>query len=188
MARGKQGYFAKILQEEFINYLEEKAQLLTLKAVMESDFRGRTGNLYDSYGYAIFLNGSLKRSSILSEINTARLAQTPKKWYKDIKFGTEVAQMTFEKQQRNGNAVSGGYAPSDKRGYVVVIAATMPYAVVLEQGGYQDGRVQYKKKYHVITQIVSDCEDIGKDLCGKSLVSHVDLKNWQVFDKENGYK
>lgn len=203
MARGKQGYFASILQEEFLDYLEEESRRLLEKAMDTADFQNRTYNLFDSYGYGIYLNGSLKRSSVTSGVNKQR-ASEPRKWYKDEIFGRQVAEMAFEKRSKNGGLTSGGYAPSGKRGYVVVLAATIPYAVVLEAGGYRrkvfnrgfdkfvlhpsvykkhgDFDVRYKRKYQVITQIVADCEDIGKSLCGKSLVSHVDLKRYDFFN------
>lgn len=188
MARGKQGVYAQYLQMEFLDYLEEECRRLLEKAIETSTFQNRTYNLYDSYGYGIFLNGSLKRTNatfikegdvVLGAVGAGlrpNKATKPRKWYNDEIWGRGLLDMTFD-----GDS---GYNPGSKRGgYVIVLAATMPYAVVLEQGGYQDGSVRYKKKYHVISQIVSDCEDIGKSLCGKSLVSHVELKSEDFFNK-----
>ena len=203
MARGKQGEIAKFLQEEFLDYLEEESKKLLEKAMETADFQNRTYNLFDSYGYGIYLNGSLKRSSVTSGTNQKKATQ-PRKWYDDELFGRQLAEMAFEKRSTSGGLTSGGYAPSGKRGFVIVLAATMPYAVVLEAGGYRrkvlnrgfdkfvlhpsiykkhgDFDVAYKRKYHVITQIVADCEQIGQSLIGKSLVSHVDLKRYDFLN------
>ena len=185
MARGKQGVFAAYLQEMFLDYLEEEARRLLLDAISTADFQNRSYNLRDSYGYGVFLNGSLKRSSILSDFDTQQ-AEKPRKWYKDEIFGRDLQEMAFEKRSTNGSSTSGGYAPSGKRGFVIVLAAAMPYAVVLEQGGYDSKKgksVRFQRKYHVISQIMSDCDDIGKSLVGKSLVSHVDLKYYDFLNE-----
>lgn len=210
MARGKQGVYAQYLQMEFLDYLEEECRRLLEKAIETSTFQNRTYNLYDSYGYGIFLNGSLKRTNatfikegdvVLGAVGAGlrpNKATKPRKWYNDEIWGRGLRDMVFD-----GDS---GYNPGSKRGYVIVLAATMPYAVVLEAGGYRrkvrkrdeekqyklhpsiykplgDLDVRYKEKYKVITQIVADCEDIGKSLCGKSLVSHVELKREDFFNK-----
>lgn len=184
MARGKQGEIAKYLQNEFLDYLEEQCvkfldKLLDKVGKGGESFTNRTFNLYDSYAYGIYLNGSLKRTSAtlkdkgsgetISVGVKSPKATSPRRWYKDELWGKYMKDMMFDTE--------GGYKPSSKRGYVIVFAASMPYAPILEAGGGS-----LKRKYQVISFMETEAYKIGDDLM-QGMVRSVDSKLYEIWDK-----
>ena len=65
-----------------VKELEKDAKRILRECVDERTYEHDTKNLYDSYGYGIYVEGSLTRSGFLS---TSPQASKGKKWY-----GTEV--------------------------------------------------------------------------------------------------
>ena len=70
-----------------VKELEKDAKRILRECVDERTYEHDTKNLYDSYGYGIYVEGSLTRSGFLS---TSPQASKGKKWY-----GTEVIQQKF---------------------------------------------------------------------------------------------
>lgn len=135
----------------------------TLSKVGNGDgsYHHDTYNLYDSYGYAIFLDGKVIRSS-----TTERTATEPRKWYGNEYFGNEILNEAF----KNGN-----YKPSVSTGYVVVFGALMPYGSVLERGG---GNL--KDKYRVILFMEDEARRFGELIGIKVLKYDVKLGKYEV--------
>lgn len=102
-----------------VNELDKDAKVILRKCVSERTYEHQTYNLYDSYGYGIYVNGSLKKKGYLS---SSPKATKSKKWYGEIIRGREQID-TF---------LNGGYTPSGIIDLAVV--ATMPYAKILEDG------------------------------------------------------
>ena len=173
-----------MLQEAFLDCLEIRArEFLENEIINNVDYKNRTFNLYDSYAYGIYLNGSLRRTSATSvskenvydengdlsiaigeSVSTGTRtpkATKPRKWYGEETWGKVMRDTMFD--------FEGGYKPSTRKGYVVVFAASMPYAPVLESGW------GLKKKYHVITQAEASAQNFGSDLM-QGLVRKVDVK------------
>ena len=102
-----------------VKELEKDAKRILLECVDERTYEHDTKNLYDSYGYGIYVDGSLTRSGFLS---ASPQASKEKKWY-----GKEV---------HGRNEIKTFLSSYDAKGAIcLVVAASMPYAVVLEQGG-----------------------------------------------------
>lgn len=180
MARGKQGEIAKYLQEEFLNYLEQEAKKFLDRIISGVDYTHRTYNLYDSYAYGIFLNGSLRRTSAtkydkddnaVSVGVRAPKATKPRYWYGDEVWGKWMRDEMFQ---------ADGFKPS-RRGYVVVFAAAMPYAVVLEAGGGSGPKRDFElsHKYKVISYMENEAMNFGSDLM-KNMVTSVKSEQFQA--------
>ena len=128
-----------------VKELEKDAKRILRECVDERTYEHDTKNLYDSYGYGIYVDGSLTRSGFLS---ASPQASKEKKWY-----GTEV---------HGRNEIKTFLSSYDAKGAIcLVVAASMPYAVVLEQGG---GGL--KKKYKVISMSFQKLQDIAKKYNG----------------------
>lgn len=105
----------------------------------ERDYTHRTQNLYDSYGYGVYYNGALKKIGFLS---SSPSAVKSKKWYGEGLKGREEIKAFLNKEY------------SASKGLELVIAAAMPYAVVLEQG------VGVSHKYKVISMSYDKLKEI----------------------------
>ena len=103
-----------------LNSLEEDAIRILQECVNEREYQHQTKNLYDSYGYGIYIKGKLKRIGYLS---ASAQASKAKKWYgKAIKGRSEI-----NKYLRNGYSAGSGIE--------LAVVAAMPYTRVLEAGG-----------------------------------------------------
>ena len=114
-------------EQRVISFLAMIGEKSIQEAYQNRGFTNRTYNLKDSYGSAVFYNGTLLD-------NTIRYIGPPEAKAKRLgKSGREEVNKFFR-----------DYSPKSN-GYDIVIIATMPYAGVLETGG---GRI--KRKYHVM--------------------------------------
>lgn len=128
-----------------VTELEKDAKRILRECVNERTYEHDTKNLYDSYGYGIYVEGSLMRSGFLS---ASPQASKGKKWY-----GTEI---------HGRNEIKTFLSSYDAKGAIcLVVAASMPYADVLEKGG---GGL--KKKYRVISMSFQKLQDIAKKYNG----------------------
>lgn len=164
------------LQESFLDKLEAEAQewfdqlLSQVGTGANGSFQDQKGNLYDSYGYGIYLDGRLQRTNARERQKTA--TEPSKPWSKNpnwSNYGNDLLRKTFS---------DGGYKPSVQKGYVVVFAATMPYTNVLQYGTKHG----LSKDYHVIAFFESELENFGKKNFGKSLVKEVKDGNYQAWN------
>lgn len=121
--------------------VEKEAKRILQECVDERDYKHDTLNLYDSYGYGIYLQGKLHSKGFLSADSQA---EKGKKWYGETLYGRDEITKYLETE----------YQPV---GFIdVAIAAAMPYAKVLEAGG---GGV--KKKYKVISMSFEKLDKIA---------------------------
>ncbi len=106
------------------------------------DFTTRTGNLRDSYGSAVYLRGELIEKSIrtLSPIAQQR---------RNGLSGAEEIQSFLREYRPNGG------------GLTLVVASTMPYSSILEEGGGNLSR-----SYRVIRGIEDKMQVIAKEYKG----------------------
>ena len=100
------------------------------------EFTNRTYNLHDSYGSAVYYDGTLVKSSIRY-------------------VGAELAEEDERYGRNEVNEFFSNYRPKNRKGIDLVIVAAMFYADILEEG---KGRL--KRKYKVI----AEGEDYMKNL------------------------
>lgn len=118
-----------------------EGQRIIRECVDERDYSHQTKNLYDSYGYGVYINGKLRNKGFLAQRASAK---KPRKWYGEEVWGRDEITTFLEKE----------HTPSKFMELVVV--AAMPYAIVLEKGG---GGLHRKYK------VVSMSYDKLKDVC-----------------------
>ena len=119
---------------------------LILQAVNSRDYTHRTYNLHDSYGSAVYLNGKLVEKSVMLLGSKATKAKS----YKGSKLkGSEEIMKYFQ-----------SYKPKSE--IELVVAAAMPYGVVLEKGG---GGLRHK--YKVISGINTEVGNLAARLNAK---------------------
>lgn len=114
-----------------IKELDKDARTVLEECVNERTYQHQTYNLYDSYGYGIYVKGKLVKTGYLSASPTATES---KKWYGETIRGREEIE----------DYLKNGYSPSGA--IDLAVAAAMPYAKVLEAGG---GGIS--RKYKVIS-------------------------------------
>ena len=120
--------------------LEVYARNTLKKAYLESDYsHNETQNLRDSYVWAIYFNGKLKKHGNIdkSPLATETIKKTGTAEY--IKGREEADRFVLE------------YVPISSRGWEVVFAATIYYGVYLQQGSSG-------KEYVVISSIYDELE------------------------------
>ena len=126
--------------------LADEGGKLILQAVNSRDYTHRTMNLHDSYGSAVYLNGKLVEKSVMLLGSKATKAKS----YKGSKLkGSEEIMKYFQ-----------SYKPKSE--IELVVAAAMPYGVVLEKGG---GGL--RRKYKVISGINTEVDNLAKRLNAK---------------------
>lgn len=103
-----------------VNELDKDAKVILRECVNERTYEHQTYNLYDSYGYGIYVNGTLRKKGYLS---SSPKATESKKWNDEYIKGREQID----------EFLNGGYESSGLIDLAVV--ATMPYAKVLESAG-----------------------------------------------------
>ena len=138
---------AKILKQQatelIVARLANEGARILRQCVEQRDYTHRTYNLYDSYGYGVYVNGRLMRRGFLQ---SSPQATDPRKWYgENVRGRDEILEF-----------LTSGYKPS--KNIELVIAAAMPYAKVLESGG---GGI--KRKYKVISM----SNDLLRDIAAK---------------------
>ena len=92
------------------------------------EFTNRTYNLHDSYGSAVYYNGTLVKSSIRY-------------------VGAEMAEEDERYGRNEVNDFFSNYRPKNRKGIDLVIVAAMFYADILEEG-----KGKLKRKYKVIAE------------------------------------
>ena len=131
---------------KFVDMLANEGGKLILQAVNSRDYTHRTYNLHDSYGSAVYLNGKLVEKSVMLLGSKATKAKS----YKGSKLkGSEEIMKYFR-----------SYKP--KSAIELVVAAAMPYGVVLEKGG---GGLRHK--YKVISGINTEVGNLAARLNAK---------------------
>lgn len=134
------GAFYEKAIKKLLDSLENDARRILRECVEERTYQHRTRNLYDSYGYGIYVDGELKRTGYLS---SSPMAKVPRHIYgKDVRGREEI------RSYLEGNKKKGGIA--------LAIVAAMPYAKILEEGG---GRL--KHSYRVISMSFQKLEQIA---------------------------
>ena len=132
--------------DKFVDMLANEGGKLILQAVNSRDYTHRTYNLHDSYGSAVYLNGKLVEKSVMLLGSKATKAKS----YKGSKLkGSEEIMKYFR-----------SYKP--KSAIELVVAAAMPYGVVLEKGG---GGLRHK--YKVISGINTEVGNLAARLNAK---------------------
>lgn len=134
--------YLKLLTTE----LEKDVKRILQECVDERDYQHDTMNLYDSYGYGIYVQGKLSRTGYLS---ATPQAEKGKKWYGEEIHGREAIKAYLNKSHKAVGAID------------VAVVAAMPYAKVLEAGG---GGI--KKKYKVISMSFQKLQAIASKYNG----------------------
>ena len=125
-----------VLIKALISQLADDGEKAIREAYGGREFTNRTYNLHDSYGSAVYYNGTLVKSSIRY-------------------VGAEMAEEDERYGRNEVNDFFSNYRPKNRKGIDLVIVAAMFYADILEEG---KGRL--KRKYKVI----AEGEDYMKNL------------------------
>ena len=138
LAKAKKAILEK-LNLVTLRELETYAKQMLRKAYLESEYsHNETQNLRDSYIWAIYYNGQLKKHGFID--NTPLATESIKKTAtEDYIKGREEAEDFLEE-----------YIPTFTKGWEVVFAATIYYGVYLENG------TKSNAKYVVISSIYDE--------------------------------
>ena len=117
-----------VLIKALISQLADDGEKAIREAYEGREFTNRTYNLPDSYGSAVYYNGTLVTSSIRY-------------------VGAEMAEEDERYGRNEVNDFFSNYKPKNRKGIDLVIVAAMFYADILEEG---KGRL--KRKYKVIAE------------------------------------
>lgn len=129
--------------EQIVAQLANEGARILRQCVEQRDYTHRSYNLYDSYGYGVYVSGKLQRYGFLG----TQKATDPRKWYgEDVRGRDEILEYLKSEHKPSNDAVE------------LVIAAAMPYAKVLESGG---GGIKHKYK------VISMSYDMLKDIAPK---------------------
>lgn len=133
--------------DQMAKQLAEDGRKLIEKAYSQADFnKFQTQNLHDSYGSAVFYNGSLYPNT--KYFFTKSATTSKKDPYKNQQVtGREEISDFFDK-----------YIP-DSKGMELVIAVAIFYGEILERGG---GNL--RRKYKVISMVGSDIRALAKEI------------------------
>ena len=131
--------------EQLISQLANEGDRILRQCVEQRDYIHRTYNLYDSYGYGVYVKGRLMRRGFLQR---SPQASDPREWYgENVRGREEILEF-----------LTSGYKPSQN--IELVIAAAMPYASVLESGK------GLRHKYKVISMSYDMLRDIAQKYNG----------------------
>lgn len=117
-----------VLIKALISQLADDGEKAIREAYEGREFTNRTYNLHDSYGSAVYYNGTLVKSSIRY-------------------VGAEMAEEDERYGRNEVNEFFSNYRTKNRKGIDLVIVAAMFYADILEEG---KGRL--KRKYKVIAE------------------------------------
>ena len=117
-----------VLIKALISQLADDGEKAIREAYEGREFTNRMYNLHDSYGSAVYYNGTLVKSSIRY-------------------VGAEMAEEDERYGRNEVNDFFSNYRPKNRKGIDLVIVAAMFYADILEEG---KGRL--KRKYKVIAE------------------------------------
>lgn len=128
--------------DEILDTLDKEGERILQECVDERDYTHRTMNLHDSYGYGVYLKGTLKRYGFLT--SAPKATQSNHEWY----GRDEIESFLFKTYQPTG-------------GIDMVVVAAMPYATNLEYG------IGIRKKYRVITMSYQKLKALASKIgCG----------------------
>lgn len=127
--------------QSIIVKLEKDAKRILQECVDERTYTHRTMNLYDSYGYGIYLKGTLVKTGFLSASPSA-------------KNGKRINGTVVNGREEITQYLNHDYTP--KEFIDLVVAAAMPYARMLEEGS---GGL--KNKYRVISMSLAKLHSIA---------------------------
>lgn len=147
------------MTEALVEQLAVEGDRILKECEQEADYTHRTYNLYDSYGYGIYVDGKLKRSGFLTDTATATEG---KRWYKD----------TVKGRERLEEFLSSEYKAT--KGIDMVVVAAMPYAHALEN--QSSGQ---KRKYRVISMAFDKLKALS-DKIPKSAVYNISASKREV--------
>ena len=132
---------SKSLTKKLAKELAEDGMRAVIETYETAEFTTRTGNLADSYGSAVYLDGELIYDSIFFFEPTAT---TPRQWYGEAISGHQEMIEYF----RN-------FKPRSK-GLSLILIAAMPYTDILE-----GGKGFLRRKYRVISGANSIMQEIA---------------------------
>ena len=129
--------------EQIVAQLADEGARILRQCVEQRDYTHRTYNLYDSYGYGVYVSGKLQRYGFLG----TQKATEPRKWYgENVRGREEILEYLKSEHKPSNDAIE------------LVIAAAMPYAKVLESGG---GGIKHKYK------VISMSNDLLREIAPK---------------------
>ena len=129
--------------EQIVAQLADEGARILRQCVEQRDYTHRTYNLYDSYGYGVYVSGKLQRYGFLG----TQKATEPRKWYgENVRGRDEILEYLKSEHKPSNDAIE------------LVIAAAMPYAKVLESGG---GGIKHKYK------VISMSNDLLREIAPK---------------------
>lgn len=139
------------ISDKYIKYyskmLSEEGRKLVIRAFESASFdKNKTQNLHDSYGSAVYYNGTLLNDS--KYVFTSRATQG--------RFNTYTGEMEYGRYEIND--FFNNYKPHTK-GFELVVVAAMFYGQILESG-------KLRRKYKVISGINSDIGLLASKLKG----------------------
>lgn len=141
--------FAEQRIKGLIEALNIEAERILQECVNERDYTHRTKNLYDSYGYGIYLRGKLVKKGYLS---AEAQADRPR----------DFNGMKVKGRDEINAFLNSTYNPTN--GIDLVVVATMPYAAILESGG---GGL--KRSYRVISMSHGKLQQLARQIKGSSV-------------------
>lgn len=123
-----------------IERLAEEGERVMRECLQEKDYTHQTYNLHDSYGYAVYYQGSIKKKGMASP-----QASEAKEWH-----GEKVS----------GRSAITDFLNSYKPTKVIelIVVAAMPYATDLEHG------IGLRRKYKVIAMSYDKLQTVSKNL------------------------
>lgn len=122
--------------QDLIKLLSNEGQKIVDSQLQNKGYTHRSHNLHDSYGWGVYLNGSLVASGF-----PATQATKGKKWYGETVKGRE-AITDFLKNK---------YKPHD--GIDLVVAVAMPYGEIVEE----------KYKYEVVATARNEVKQLASE-------------------------
>ena len=131
---------------QIVHKLKQEGNRILQECETERNYTHRTNNLYDSYGFGIYVGGKMRESGFLTP---NQRATKNRKWY-----GQEVSG-----REQLLNFLNHEYKPT--KGIDMVVVAAMPYAAVLEQ----------KHKYRVISMSYDKLKQLQGEIKGASVVN-----------------
>ena len=130
--------------EQIVAQLADEGDRILRQCVEQRDYTHRSYNLYDSYGYGVYVSGKLQRYGFLQ---SSPQATDPRKWYgEDVRGRDEILEYLKSEHKPSNDAIE------------LVIAAAMPYAKVLESEG---GGIKHKYK------VISMSNDLLRNIAPK---------------------
>lgn len=123
------------------NELDKDAKNVLKECIEEITYTHRTRNLYDSYGYGIYVEGKLTKTGYLS---ASPKAAKGKDWYGEELHGREEIESYLKNDYQPTGVID------------LAVAAAMPYAQILE-----DGSGNLHHSYRVISMSFQKLQELA---------------------------